>query len=101
MTWPSGKAKRRRRRHRTTCFAYHSKICVVCGEPNMVTVHHRNENKDDNRPQNLIPMCPTHHWYVHHPKLHKKVTPIIDRYMELWTERFIGPLAKSGKATDS
>lgn len=51
--------------YRTTCFLYHEKKCVICGEENIVTVHHYDKNKKNNSPENLIPMCPTHHQFVH------------------------------------
>jgi len=52
-------------RYRDVCFRYHEKKCVICGEENIVAVHHLNENHEDNRPENLIPLCPTHHQYYH------------------------------------
>lgn len=52
-------------RYASTCFHYHKKKCVVCSETNIVAVHHMNENHNDNRPENLIPLCPTHHQYMH------------------------------------
>lgn len=51
--------------YRTTCFLYHKKQCVICGENKIVAVHHFDENHKNNRPENLIPMCPTHHQYMH------------------------------------
>lgn len=69
----------------TVCWRHHDKICVVCGETKIVAVHHINENHLDNRPENLIPLCPTHHQYVHSKHRHE-VQPIIDRYVfEKWS----------------
>lgn len=51
--------------YRTTCFYYHKKECIICGENKIVTVHHFDENHKNNDPENLIPLCPTHHQYVH------------------------------------
>jgi hypothetical protein len=51
--------------YREICFKHHEKECVVCGEKNIVAVHHYDENHDNNEPSNLIPLCPTHHQYVH------------------------------------
>jgi hypothetical protein len=51
--------------YRTTCFEYHKKECIICGENKIVTVHHFDENRNNNSPENLIPLCPTHHHYVH------------------------------------
>lgn len=49
----------------TTCFLYHKKECIICGEQNIVEVHHFDENKKNNSPTNLVPLCPTHHQYWH------------------------------------
>ena len=49
----------------STCFLYHEKKCIICGETNIVAVHHRDGNKNNNNPINLIPLCPTHHQYMH------------------------------------
>lgn len=51
--------------YRTTCFIHHKKECIICGEIKIVVVHHYDENKKNNSPENLIPLCPTHHQYVH------------------------------------
>lgn len=49
----------------TVAWRYHERRCLVCDEVNVVAVHHLNENHDDNRPENLVPLCPTHHHYMH------------------------------------
>lgn len=51
--------------YRSTCFHFHKKECVVCKEDKIVTVHHLDENHDNNDPANLVPLCPTHHQYWH------------------------------------
>ena len=51
--------------YRTVCWRYHKKECIVCGEDKIVAVHHYDENRNNNNPENLIPMCPTHHSYYH------------------------------------
>jgi hypothetical protein len=51
--------------YRTTCFHYHKKECVVCKESKIVEVHHLDEDNTNNSPENLIPLCPTHHQYWH------------------------------------
>lgn len=49
----------------TICFKYHKKECVICGESRIVEVHHYDENHQNNSPENLIPLCPTHHRLFH------------------------------------
>lgn len=51
--------------YRSTCFFYHKKECIICGENKIVEVHHMDENKKNNSPENLVPLCPTHHQYWH------------------------------------
>jgi len=70
-------------RYQTLCFAYHDKSCVVCGETNIVAVHHNDGNHSNNDPSNLIPMCPTHHAYVH-SRFRELVQPTIDEYITKW-----------------
>ena len=47
----------------------------------IVAVHHYNGNHDDDRIENLVPLCPTHHQYVHSKYKHL-VQDTIDRYVE-------------------
>lgn len=49
----------------STCFAYHEKKCIICKEYKIIEVHHFDENNKNNKPENLIPLCPTHHKYWH------------------------------------
>lgn len=63
-----GKAKSEKygnQHYRTICFKFHKKECIICGEKNIVEVHHFDENHGNNSKENLIPMCPTHHQYMH------------------------------------
>lgn len=69
----------------TVCFRYHQKKCVVCGENKIVAVHHYNEDHNDNRPENLVPLCPTHHHYIHSRYKHE-IIDIVDRYVENFKE---------------
>ena len=51
--------------YRTICFMHHEKKCVVCGEDKIVDVHHYDHNHSNHDPTNLVPLCPTHHGYMH------------------------------------
>ena len=68
------------KRYTTICFAHHKKECIVCGEDKIVAVHHNDHNHYNNDPENLIPLCPTHHQYVH-SRYADEVQPIIDEYV--------------------
>jgi hypothetical protein len=66
--------------YRTLCFHYHEKKCIICGEDKIVTVHHYDENHFNNEPSNLVPLCPTHHHYVH-SKYKDVIIDKIDKYV--------------------
>lgn len=53
------------KKYREICFDNHKHECVVCGENKVLDVHHFDENKFNNEPENLIPICATHHNYLH------------------------------------
>jgi hypothetical protein len=65
--------------YRSTCFDNHKKECIICGENKIVAVHHYDENRNNNSSENLIPMCPTHHQYVH-SRYKDEVMGKIDEY---------------------
>jgi hypothetical protein len=75
--------------YRTTCFHHHDKKCVVCGEENIVEVHHLDENSSNNKPENLIPLCPTHHQYWHSRHKHL-IEDIVMEYINNWLVKVPG-----------
>lgn len=54
---------------------------MVDGENKIVAVHHYDHNHDNNDPKNLVPLCPTHHSYVH-SRYVDEVQPAIDEYVK-------------------
>lgn len=75
--------------YRTICFEYHKKECIVCFENIIIAVHHYDEDNTNNLPENLIPMCPTHHQYFH--SRHKEeVLDIINTYRDNFIKRKVG-----------
>ena len=66
-------------KYRTICWKHHKKECIVCGENKIVAVHHYNEDHADNSIANLIPLCPTHHQYMH-SKHKKDILHIVEKY---------------------
>ena len=67
--------------YRTICFRHHEKKCIVCGEEGIVSVHHYDENHDNNDPSNLVPLCPTHHVYIH-SRYSFEIMGIVDNYVK-------------------
>lgn len=51
--------------YRTIAFKNNKKECYICGFDKIVAVHHIDENRKNNKPFNLIPLCPNHHEMVH------------------------------------
>jgi hypothetical protein len=51
--------------YQSTCYLYHGKKCIICDESLIVDVHHLDEDRTNNDPSNLIPLCPNHHRYWH------------------------------------
>lgn len=66
--------------YRLICWQYHRKECIVCKEDKIVTVHHMNENHYDNRPENLVPLCPTHHQYLH-SRYKNEIIDLVNNYV--------------------
>ena len=77
--WKEPDERTKKDKYRALCFARHEKRCIVCGEEKIVAVHHYDENKNNNSPENLIPLCPTHHQYVH-SRYADEVMPAVDEY---------------------
>lgn len=46
----------------------------------IVTIHHIDENKNNNDFKNLIPLCPNHHQMVH-SKWKSEIQPLIDKWI--------------------
>ena len=66
------------------CFKFHKKECIICGEDKIVSVHHFDHNHYNNEPKNLVPLCPTHHQYVH-SRYENLVIDKINKYVENFT----------------
>jgi len=53
------------RHYKTKLWKKVEKKCCVCSEDKIVAVHHYDGNHSNDDENNLIPMCPTHHQYMH------------------------------------
>lgn len=65
--------------YRTIALNHHNEECAICGFDKIVAIHHIDENKQNNNPTNLIPLCPNHHEMVH-SKWRNEVQPFIDKW---------------------
>jgi len=74
--------------YRRICFHYHGKKCIICGEYHIIEIHHFDENHDNNEKENLIPLCPTHHKYMHSKYINLILSDVIDfvmkQYKHMW-----------------
>jgi len=43
--------------YRTKCFEAHGQVCERCGRGEHILAHHINEDRSDNRIENLAPLC--------------------------------------------
>ena len=67
--------------YRTIALQNHDEKCAICGFDKIVAIHHIDENKKNNNPKNLIPLCPNHHEMVH-SKWKFEVQPFIEKWVE-------------------
>lgn len=67
--------------HRTIGFEHHDHKCCVCDESLIVEIHHYDNDHDNNEPSNLVPLCPTHHKYIHSVKGKELIGHIVDDYV--------------------
>lgn len=89
--YPKDKRIKGRHDYRYVCFTNHEKACIVCGEDKVVSVHHYDEDRKNNVPENLVPLCLTHHTYMHSKFKHlveKRVKEYIDNWIEDNKEKF-------------
>ena len=88
--------------YRTICFKSHDKKCCICGEKNIVEVHHMDENTSNNTPINLIPICPTHHQYWH-SRFRHLIEAQVHEYIRKWSgiqDLNLGFLPSKGSGDD-
>ena len=65
LEWEKTHKSRSLIHYRTICFTDWKQECAICGFDKIVSVHHLDENHNNNDIKNLIPLCPNHHHMVH------------------------------------
>jgi hypothetical protein len=64
--------------------------CCVCKESKIVAFHHLDENHNNNDPKNLVPLCPTHHHYMH-SRFKLEIQKIVEEYVRSkWAVSVVG-----------
>ena len=72
------------------CEYFHGFACIICGETIAVHSHHLDKDRTNNDPRNLVPLCPTHHEYMHrYPKGRALIERKIDDYITLFKKKFV------------
>jgi len=67
--------------YRSICYRYHKRKCIICEETLVLDVHHIDKDHTNIDPDNLIPLCPTHHRYMHSKHKHI-IKDRIQKYIE-------------------
>lgn len=73
-------------RYMTIGFHHHPHKCCVCGEEKIVAIHHYDGNHFNNEPSNLVPLCPTHHCYIH-SKYKDEIIDKVNAYVEAFKNK--------------
>ena len=63
------------------CFKYHKHKCIICDEDLAVDVHHYDKNDKNNKKENLVPLCATHHRYMHNKNYIYIIKECVDEYV--------------------
>lgn len=67
-------------------FHHHPHKCCVCGEEKIVAIHHYDGNHFNNEPSNLVPLCPTHHCYIH-SRYKDEIIDKVNAYIEAFKNK--------------
>lgn len=73
--------------YKTIALQHHRHECQICGFDKVVAIHHIDENKQNNSPDNLIPLCPNHH-EMYHSKWQDEVKPFIMQWQDDFRQRY-------------
>lgn len=67
--------------YRVIAEKHHEKKCLVCGFDKIVEVHHVDEDHFNNKPENLVWLCPNHHQMYHTIEYKDEIKPYIKKYI--------------------
>jgi len=68
--------------YRRIAFEHHERKCAECGATEKVEVHHRDGDRTNNDPENLLPLCKRHHSMLHRSGLNgleNELMPLSER----------------------
>jgi hypothetical protein len=76
-------SKSKSQNRRLFCFKHHKPVCIVCGENRIgvIEVHHYDKNRKNDKVENYVPLCSTHHAYVHKGYA-REIEHLIDNYVK-------------------
>lgn len=74
-------------KYTTLAFRHHPHKCCICGEEKIVEIHHYDGNHNNNDIINLVPLCPTHHQYIH-SRYKDIIIDIVDEYVKKFKESY-------------
>jgi len=68
-------------KYREKCLSQKISVCNICGNgsPENMVVHHINGDREDDRLENLVPLCRSCHSKVHHKTNHNRT---VEEYTE-------------------
>jgi len=67
--------------YRKIALEHHGHKCVVCGFDKVIDVHHLDNNRQNNTKENLVTLCPNHHYMIHRTKFANEVLEEIKKYL--------------------
>lgn len=76
-------SKSKNQNRRLFCFKHHKAVCVICGENriDVIEVHHYDKNRKNDKIENFVPLCSTHHGYVH-KGYEREIEHLLDNYVK-------------------
>lgn len=87
--WRKSKRVSTKNTYRRICFENHEERCVICHYDEIVEVHHFDQNSENQKPENLIPLCPNHHRLLHRGsnEMKQRTKTSIEIYVNDWKSK--------------
>lgn len=69
----NGNYKNSSTNYRKKCIEKHGSCCILCGFNTIIEAHHIDGDRRNNKPNNLVPLCPNHHSLIHSKKYRTEI----------------------------